>query len=288
MDAGMRGPGAGSGAGAGAARSHAETRALPRRREWLVRWFSWYAARYVRRSFHRVRWLGAHPGAVPGDKPVVFYLNHSSWWDPMICAVLAPVLAAGRPCYAPIDAAALAKYRFFAELGFFGVERGTRRGAASFLGISGRILERGEGAALWVTPQGRFVDARERPVRFAPGLGHLAARHPDVLFVPLAVEYVFGQERSPEVLIHWETGLAAESESGAPGDHRRCTAWLESRMTRAQDRLAEAAVARRLGEFVDLLSSGEGVGVGGVYDLWRRAKAWARGKRSVLAHGESA
>ena len=94
------------------------------------------------------------------------YLNHPSWWDPLVCLVLAHRCFPGRAAFAPMDAAQLERYRFFRKLGAFGVERGTRHGAAAFLRIGTKVLAR-PGAMLWLTPQARFADARERPLRFA-------------------------------------------------------------------------------------------------------------------------
>jgi hypothetical protein len=48
------------------------------------------------------------------------------------------------------------------------------------------------------------------------------------------------------------------------------------------DRLAEDAQSRDPQAFSCLVSGT--VGVGGVYDLWRRAKAWLSGRRFVAAH----
>lgn len=259
----------------------------PRRSLWLLRWFTWYARGYVRRSFHRVRWIGGLPDPVAPGAQVVYYLNHASWWDPMICALLAPRIAVGRACYAPMDASALDKYRFFSRLGFFGVDRRDARAGAQFLRTACDILDADLPVALWVTPQGRFVDARERPVRFAPGLGHLAARRPDAVFVPLAIEYVFGEERLPEVYVASEPGLtASEAFGGAGHEHKACTEWLERRLSTCQDRLAEVVQRRSWDQesFVDLIASRSGVG--GVYDLWRRARGWVRGESVRLAHAD--
>jgi hypothetical protein len=46
----------------------------------------------------------------------------------------------GRAHYAPIEAAALARYRFFERLGFFGIELGTVRGGVVFMRTSLAIL----------------------------------------------------------------------------------------------------------------------------------------------------
>src|SRR5688500_10539954 len=99
---------------------------LPPRWPALVRWFTWYARRFVRRNFHAVRVLrDTAPPAFEG-RPILVAMNHPSWWDPMLALVAATEYYPRRRHFAPIDAAMLRKYRLFARLGFFGVEPETR------------------------------------------------------------------------------------------------------------------------------------------------------------------
>src|SRR5262249_11061377 len=151
--------------------------------------FRWYVHRYLGRHFRAVRLSRSGCGPRLPDGPLAIVLNHPSWWDPLICLVLSQRFA-GRSHYAPMDAANLEQYRFFARLGFFGVERGSLRGARNFLRIGRAILDRSD-SVLWITAQGRFADPRDRPVRLASGLGHLLARVSGGIVVPLAIELVF-------------------------------------------------------------------------------------------------
>jgi 1-acyl-sn-glycerol-3-phosphate acyltransferase len=208
----------------------------------------------------------------------VIVLNHPSWWDPLVGAVLAELLP-GREHYVPIEAAALARYRIFERLGFFAVQPGTRAGAREFLCTGAAVLAR-PNAALWVTAQGEFTDPRQRPVRLRAGVGHLLRRLAGAVVLPLALEYPFWQERSPEALARF----------GAPipvgrGRDRPVEEWmrlLESGLTVAQDALAADALSRDPQAFEVLL--GGQAGVGGLYDLWRRLRAWLRGERFQAAH----
>lgn len=251
----------------------------PVSRRWLE-WFSRYSGWHVRRHFHSLRLSrSSSPPAAPGA-PLVVFVNHASWWDPLVCLLAHRRLFPGRAGFAPIDAEGLAKYPLLAKLGMFGVERGTRRGAAQFLRVADGILASGR-RALWITPEGRFTDPRERPVRFEAGLGHLAARHPRAVFQPMAIEYVFWHESAPEILARLgEPILAGESSLGAA----QWTARLEGAMAATQERLAAESMARDPALFEPLLS-GAG-GVGGVYDAWRRAKALLRGRRFEAGHGK--
>jgi 1-acyl-sn-glycerol-3-phosphate acyltransferase len=217
----------------------------------------------------------------PPEEPLVVYASHTSWWDPLIMLLVNDALMTGRASFAPIDAEALERYRFFKHLGFFPVRKNDPRSAAQFLGTAVELL-REPNHALWITPQGRFADPRERPLGFTRGLGHVAVRAPHAWFVPLAVEYPFWEERKPEILIRLGTPLR-------PADHPQvgdAMAWsqrLEDTLTATMDALEADSIRREAGAFSRLLAGQ--AGVGGVYDLWRRARALLRGSPPNLHHG---
>jgi len=248
---------------------------VPRISPWVWRWFGRYARWYVPRHFHAVRMLrDAPPQHDDADgRPLVVYLNHPSWWDPMTCLILAHHFWPRRRHYAPIDAAALRRYPFFAKLGFFGVEQeDTRRGGLAFLRTAREIL-RDPAAALWVTAQGQFTDTRARPIRLGPGLARLAAHVPGATILPLAIEYPFWSEKHPEALTAF----------GVPVDPAATESAFERELERAADRLAVAAQARDSAAFETILGGRAGVTL--PYDLWRRARALFAGRRYQSEHG---
>jgi 1-acyl-sn-glycerol-3-phosphate acyltransferase len=235
----------------------------------------------VRRHFHAVRLLRTHE--LPGDfarLPAVVFLNHASWWDPLICLLLASEFFPARRSFAPIDAAALQRYRFLGKLGFFGVEMGSTRGAAKFLQRAGAILESRQ-QMLWITPQGRFTDARVRPASFERGLAHLAGRAGSAVFLPLAVEYTFWEERTPEVLLAFGTPLFTQQHQNSCGSDDWAAA-LERTMEDAQDRLAAAAQRRDPTEWRVLFRGASGTTA--VYDAWRRLRAGFRREKFQPEH----
>ncbi|HRI14672.1 MAG TPA: lysophospholipid acyltransferase family protein [Verrucomicrobiota bacterium] len=175
---------------------------VPRISRPLLRWFTWYSRRYIRNHFHSLRVSRAGLPLRADRLPLVIYSNHASWWDALVGLVLKVEFFPDRAAFAPMDAAMLERYRFFRRLGFFGVEQRTRRSAVQFLRTAEAVLESPQGA-LFITPQSRFADVRERPLRFESGLGHLAARVRRALFVPAAIEYVFWEERLPEILVRF-------------------------------------------------------------------------------------
>lgn len=258
----------------------------------LLGWFARYTRWYLRRHAHSLRvsvngWLPDNENGIPK----VVFLNHAAWWDPLVCLHLWSSLFRSHAAYAPIDAAALEKYPFFRRLGFFGVEPGSARGAATFLRTAEDLL-RQPWTMLWVTPQGRFADARERPLDFKPGLGHLAARVARgdlegavnrVDFIPLAIEYTYWQERQPEILLRFGAPRTVLAERGTGMDPETWTAHLEAALEQTMDALAVEAQRREPDRFLNLLAGRPGVG--GIYDFWRRLKCLLRGRKFNPAHG---
>ena len=235
--------------------------------------------RRLRTSFHAVRLAKPGVPAVPDELPMVIYANHPSWWDPALALVLMTRLFPSRRSFAPIDAAALQRYGFMRRIGMFGVTQGRYEGAAIFLRIGSRILSQ-PGTLLYLTPQGRFTDVRDRPVEFRSGLAHLLSRVPRVTVVPLAVEYPFWDESTPEALVRF--GEPITLGKAVTAEIPKIQEELETRLCRTMDCLAEASASRDPSRFETLLHGR--TGVGGVYDGWRRLQAWGRGEEFDPAH----
>ena len=260
-------------------------------RPWLVRGFSKYVGWMLGGQFRAVRL--SRRGWQPSEgapRPLVVYLNHASWWDPLLALWLATRFMPGRMHFGPIEDGQMQRYGFFKWIGIFGVEKGTASGARRFLRMAQALLARRD-AVLWLTPQGRFADVRERPVRFASGLSHLAARMPDAYFVPLALEYVFCQERVPEIFARFGTPVSGSDLAVAVGcvkngvrDAESLNAAMEASMGALQDAL-KADVIGGGAMLWDVLTEGGG-GTTFAYDLWRRLKGALQGRRVRVDHAE--
>jgi len=243
---------------------------MPKISPWLNRWFAAYSKRYLRKNFNAIRLLRSPSLPLPNGRPVVFFLNHASWWDPLVALFLNRHVFQGYNAYGPIDADALNRYAFLKKLGFFPVERDSLHGAKQFLGYSRKILSKPD-SGLWLTPQGKFSDIRERPVQFEKGIGHLGKLPMKPLFIPVAIEYVWWFERAPEILISIGDPFDAE-------DTQQC----ELSLTMLQDELSAASMTRDFDLFTVLLDGKKGVG--GFYDGWRRWKARFQGKSFSADH----
>lgn len=255
--------------------------ALPRQSVWRFNLFRWYSRRYVRKHFHALRISkSSYPVPVGDGEPLIFVVNHPGWWDILIAFVLTGKFPHYRH-FAPIDSGVLPKYRMFARMGFFGVDP-TPRGAAMFLRTTRAIFESSH-RALWITAQGKFVDVRQRPIQLRPGVGYVATRLEKGLIIPVAVEYSFWEERTPEALVRY--GEPLNLAEGRDLDRHEWTSRIERSLEASQDVLAQE-VMQRDPKLFEILLSGK-VGIGGVYDFWRRFKSWFTGRRFDPSHGDS-
>ena len=244
-----------------------------------VRFFGRVMARHMRAHFHAVRIAKPGVSVLPADTPVVIYCNHPSWWDAALVSVLATSVFAERKSYGPIDADAIKKYGFMRRIGFFGVQPNSRAGAVTVLRV-GRALLAHADTLLWITPEGAFTDPRSRPLAMRPGLASLLVRVPRVAVIPLAIEYPFWTERTPEALVRF--GAPLYLDVTRPMAAQELHQLLERNLGDLMDALAEDAMSKDASRFVTLFTGTSGVG--GVYDAWRRAKAWASGRHFDPAH----
>lgn len=264
-----------------------ETSKIP---AWFQNGFHRFLTPYLRRHFQAVgveRESLARLTKIARTDSVIVYANHPSWWDPLIAHYLNLSFFPDRQFWAPIDADALEQYQVFKKLGFFGVQADSKSGAATFLKTSGRILSESDAdgnktSSLWMTPEGRFSDVRDHTAELMPGLAHLCHKSASGFALPLAMEYVFWDERLPVCLIELGHPIAM-NRTDLP-DKSAWAETLNSGLRGAQDNLAERAMDRLSEPFENLLVGRSGAG--GMYDLLRRAKAKITGQPFKASHGD--
>jgi len=243
---------------------------------WRLRLFGRYAERYFLGHFNSLRTLRAEPTPQRLSRTILF-ANHPSWWDPIVLLLFATRCWSAYRVFAPIDAAALERYSILERFGMFGVTP-SPRGARRFWQIANRVLQDPD-ATLALTPQGRFVDVRERPVVFAAGLAHLLMADPSRRAIPVALEYTHWTERLPEALVGFGRPLACREGETEAALHVR----LEVAQTELADRLA-AASRRRDADAFDVELSSWRRGPGGLYGLYERVRAAGQGRAYRAAH----
>ena len=235
--------------------------------KWLLKLFVTYLDYYIPRHFHGLRVLHRERVLDLRGLPVLIYLNHPSWWDPLFALYLSQHLFPERFHYGPIATEGLNKFQFLGKLGFFGINPKTRAGAAKFLQLGRQVLSRSNGT-FWVTAQGHFSDVRIRPVALQSGVAHLARAASEFLIVPLAFEYAFWNERHPEAFVCFGNPISVRQ-----GTDKSVEEWLRTlavALESAQDDLSSKVIQRDARAFQSLFQSHSGTG--GVYDLWRALK----------------
>jgi 1-acyl-sn-glycerol-3-phosphate acyltransferase len=250
----------------------------PRRMAFFHFMFSRFFRKHMRAA--RVAKWGM-PGDY-GERPLVVFANHPGWWDGVAFMLLSQALFVPRRMYIPMDKAALDRYPFMRRIGVFGIETGTPRGAIAFLRTAKEVLAAPD-RMLWMNAPGRFADVRERPVPIAPGMTRLPEFAPDAVFIPLALDYPFWTERKAEMLCAFGDPIEGRALEAMEREARAEA--LSRALGATMDRLAEDAIARDPARFVALLRGQEGMG--GIFQLWRRMRAAARGERYDPRHDPS-
>ena len=235
-----------------------------------------YLGRFFSKHFSGLRIaVDARPPALAG--PVIFYANHPAWWDPIVLLLVIRKSYPDWQFHGPIDEAALDRYRWLEHLGLFGVRPDSVHGYRRFIDAGDTLLQ-SDRKGLVMTAQGRFVDVRERPVILRRGVTHLLRRHAAARACPIALEYVFWNERLPEVLVRF--GQRAVMADGRPIEtiHDELQQALEIEL----DELARQAGARDAGAFRTVVSGQRGTGF--LADLPLRIRSFVRREPFDPAH----
>ena len=250
---------------------------------WLLNLFSQYTRRYLQRNFHAVHRFGEIPnGGLTENIPLIVAINHSSWWDVLLGLIAAEDFFT-REWYGVMDARQLERYKFFAKLGMIGVDRVSLTGAKEFLAYSETLLKN-QPRALWLTPQGEMLSNQRRPIRFQPGIGHLAERLGDFYFTTIVFHYEFWNEKRPEAFL--SLSAIERVHVGADFKRREFVAAQEQRIERQLDELLAAVQSRDAALFHPLLRGATGISA--TYDLIRAVGARLRGEAFRSEHSEIA
>ena len=206
-------------------------------------WFDGWSRRAIARQFYRLHVWGTvpAPGGPDADRPTLYVVNHSSFWDGIVLWRLLRPRHPGLLC--AVDARQMREHPFFARLGCFSIDRANPRRAAEGLAYAAGRL-RTPGTAMVIFPQGRIVHGDVRPLALEAGVGRLVeAARPRVVTVGL--RYDWWQEQRAEVLVD-------VADAGTPdGGRRAITAELARRLTRQSDDLAERSRAFAVAPRVD-------------------------------------
>ena len=176
-----------------------------------------YFRHLARRAFHTIAGRGLERlRALPEDRPVILFCNHTNWWDGLIIYLLTRQMRQ-KAVYCMMEEKQLKHYRFFTWLGAFSVDLSSPLRSAASLRYAQRLLQRND-TAIWIFPQGKICKQSEL-VEARPGTDYLAQSAPNAMLVPVAMRYDFFREDRPNALIEiGEPFPAVESSEGKIAD----------------------------------------------------------------------
>ena len=200
--------------------------------------------------FARV-WLRVEgPIPTPADGPLIFYLNHPSWWDGYMVQMLNRMVLEDRfQVFCMMDEHELRRFRFFTWSGAFSVNRQDARSALGSVAYISRLLAARRDRALVIFPQGAITPNDRRPLQIFSGLAHVAQRAGGATLWPVALRYEFRGQQRPEAFIRAGPAHYAPATS----DARALTAVALARLTVACDALRDEVIDEQLGEYRVLL-----------------------------------
>ncbi len=200
--------------------------------------------------FARV-WLRVEgPIPTPDNGPLIFYLNHPSWWDGYLAHVLNRMVLEDRfQGFCMMDERELRRYRFFTWIGAFSVNREDARSAMASVAYISRLLAARRDRALAIFPQGEITPNDRRPLQMFSGLAHVAQRAGGATLWPVALRYEFRGEQRPEAFIRAGPAHYAPADI----DAHALTAEAGLRLTAACDALRDEVTGAQMEEYRVLL-----------------------------------
>lgn len=165
---------------------------------WFDRTFRLYTRWYLlRRQFHSIS-LRGEMECGQDDAPVLYIMNHSSWWDGLL-VYFATRSASRRRHLMMMDEKQLQKYRFFRNVGAFSIDKTSMRGIVESLCYAAAMLK--QGADVWIFPQGDIYHPETRPLRFQSGVGYLLEHCPQAIVCPVTAYYTFCMDQKVDATL---------------------------------------------------------------------------------------
>jgi chlorobactene lauroyltransferase len=138
--------------------------------------------------------------------PVVFYFNHSYWWDGFWSQLLTEAYF-NQNLYIMIEHRQLVRYQFFRRLGAFSIVRENPREALASIRYAAEKLSEPSAKqnALWIFPQGVIEHIDHRPIQFFNGtakiIEQVLERAPKLYLCSAVTRIDYMGEQKPELFI---------------------------------------------------------------------------------------
>ncbi|MFC7682152.1 lysophospholipid acyltransferase family protein [Paenibacillus sp. GCM10028914] len=232
--------------------------------------FQRYNEHYLlRRYFHEIT-LRGELDWFEMERPVIYVMNHSSWWDGLLVYHVIRKTSSGDH-YMMMDEKQMNKYRFFRKIGAFSIDKSSVKGIWKSLHYAEKLLS--NQGRVWLFPQGEIYHQDIRPLRLQSGIGYLLAKCPNTAVVPVTMLTFLVQHQKPEASI-WvgDPMLDAWDELERKNIVERVRVSLEKQLEKHRNLVIEEKITN-VDPFVPILRAG--YSTNDIFDAaQRRLKHW--------------
>lgn len=160
--------------------------------------FHYHQKYLLERRFRYVGFTGDLDPSLVEGRPVLYIMNHSSWWDGLLAYQAFRKLTT-HDHYVMMEEKQLKKFTFFRKLGAFSINKESASDVKASFEYTTQLLRAGK--RVWMYPQGKIMHQDLRPLTFQRGIGVLLRRVPDAAVIPVTLVHgMYGQDK-PEALL---------------------------------------------------------------------------------------
>jgi 1-acyl-sn-glycerol-3-phosphate acyltransferase len=218
---------------------------------WAKFIFHIYVMRLMKRQFHAFHLFGDLPQSDP-ELPLLLIPNHSTWWDGFFVYLLNDQILK-RDHYLMMLDRQLAKYKFFARIGAFGITPGDKENVNESLNYTVELLQK-KNVMITMFPQGILLPWGKRPLNYKKGIESIIQLHnKPINILPLAIRAEYGGEQRSEVFFQFGKILVVDDNSF------KGVRWLEEVELNLLDDLAERINKQEKG--IDLMKGSRSINI---------------------------
>jgi 1-acyl-sn-glycerol-3-phosphate acyltransferase len=201
---------------------------------WAKFIFHIYVMRLMKRHFHAFHLFGDLPQPDP-NLPLLLVPNHSNWWDGFFVYLLNDQILK-RNLYLMMLDRQLAKYKFFARIGAFGITPGDKENVQESLNYSFELLQL-KNVMITMFPQGVLLPWGKRPLNFKKGIESIIQLYKKPInILPLAIRSEYGGEQRANAFFQFGENFVVDAQSF------QGVKWLEEVELKLLNDLAEKIV----------------------------------------------
>lgn len=178
---------------------------------WAKILFHFYIMRLLKKNFHQFHLFGDLP-KLNQDVPIILIPNHSTWWDGFFVYLLNEKILK-RDLYLMMLDSQLAKYKFFARVGAFGITPGDKKKVIESLNYTSELMRK-KNSLICIFPQGELLPWGKRPLNFKSGIESIVRSfEKDIDILTLAIRAEFGGGQKAEVFFEFGKQIRVNSEN---------------------------------------------------------------------------